>query len=93
MLLTTSSYSIYNITWEQEGISNEDIAYHEIIINQTDPFNATKIYPGVNSAIIRIYGGYNNSITVKVVDKCEQTNEDNISLTGKIPYYYCHFKS
>ena len=93
MLLMTSPYSIYNITWEQEGISNEDIAYHEIITNQTDPFNATKIYPGVNSAIISIYGGYNNSITVKVVDKCEQTNEDNISLTGKIPYYYCHFKS
>ena len=86
MLLMTSSYSIYiyNITWEQEDISNEDIAYHEIITNQTDPFNSTKIYPGVNSAIIRICGGHNNSITVKVVDKCEQTNEDNISLTCKI---------
>ena len=88
-------WNLYKITWKHDG-NIEDISYFDVtIIDLGKDGNLSKSYnktcPCVNTLLVPLNKTNPYNISIKVVDKCEQTNENHItipSMSGKYVYYY-----
>ena len=80
-------WNLYIITWKQAG-NIRDIDVNIIHLGKDGNTSIlSKLYnktcPSVNSLLVPHNRKNSYSISIKVVDKCEQTNEDSKIIQGK----------